>query len=141
MLLSNLTRNVEGADRMMQSDNEDLRGLHMRKLLHWYTNNQVTSAESAGVEWDHVAYITFNVSQAQDGRDLHRRRSTGILAQLIPQLRSASVLRRRGTAGTLYNMCFEEEDHYWLLHDGWSGGLFYRGEDWNGSTNLDGGSG
>lgn len=117
MLLSNLTRNVVGAGRMMQSDNEDLRGLHMRKLLHWYTSNPVRSVDGPAAEWDHVAYITFNVSQTQEGRDLLRRRSTGILAQIIPQLRSASVLRRRGTAGTLYNMCFEEEDHYWLLNE------------------------
>eukprot|EP00968_Pinguiococcus_pyrenoidosus_P016563 scaffold1610_cov257-Pinguiococcus_pyrenoidosus.AAC.16 len=113
MLLSNLSRSVHGSERLMQTHVEGLAGLHMRKLLNWY----LSSAGDKKDSWDLVAYIIFNVSQIQEGRDFMRRRSTDLLAQILPQLRSDSVLRRRGTAGTIYNLCFEEEDHYWLLNE------------------------
>lgn len=48
-------------------------------------------------------------------RDLLRRRSTSVIARLLPSLQSLNLVRRRGVSASVRNCCFEVADHDWLL--------------------------
>lgn len=122
MLLANVTATETGSKRMMQvggkeegGDAPSLQGLNMRRLLRWFLSNY--NPEAAQDDWQYVASVVCNVSQLQEGRDLLRRKSTALLHALLPQLQSENVVRRRGVAGAIRNCCFEEDDHWWLLHE------------------------
>ena len=81
-------------------------GLHVRRLLRWFLSQYDAAAEED--EWQHVASVLHNVSQLQEGRDLLRKRTTNLIASLLPQLDSCNPIRRRGVACAVRNCCFEE---------------------------------
>jgi hypothetical protein len=117
MLLANLTTVKEGAAEAMQSELDDpiLVGARVRRLIDKFLSDPSGRAGDDG--WQHVASLLCNVSQIQDGRDMLRRRSTRILPRLLVELKSPSVVRRRGVSAALRNCCYETGDHDWLLHE------------------------
>jgi len=117
------------------SGSGSIEGLHARRLLHWFIkstppplsttppakddddSSSSSSSSSSSDEWQYVASVTTNITQLQQGRDLLRRRSTNLLPQLLPSLRSPSVVRRRGVCSSIRNICFEKEDHWYLMEE------------------------
>lgn len=87
-----------------------------RRLLHWFLKSQPKTEDDKD-EWQYVSSVLCNISQLQQGRDVLRRKSTNLLTQLLPQLRSPNTVRRRGIASAVRNCCFEEEDHWWLMEE------------------------
>ena len=55
---------------------------------------------------DYIAPIVTNVTRQKAGRGLLLDPSRGFLRALASQLRSASVMRRRGCAAALRNVCY-----------------------------------
>jgi Domain of unknown function (DUF383)/Domain of unknown function (DUF384) len=79
---------------------------------------------SAHDPYQHFAAILLNMTQTQAGRQFVLRihdsegsnGSNSVLQQILPQLRSPNVLRRRGVAGAIRNCCLERESTWWMLH-------------------------
>lgn len=125
MLLANMTTTEEGARQAMDSANSEpiLRGQRMRRLITSYVGASGPASTAGAVpeeetdSWQHISSVICNISQLQEGRDLLRRRSTNILPQLLPQLESPNVIRRRGVAAAVRNCCYETSDHDWLLSE------------------------
>lgn len=121
-LLANVTTTIEGARQALQLDNPEplLHGQRMRGLVDRFVATEAP-AGAAGTDsvdgWQHVASVVCNLSQLQEGRDLLRRRSTQLVARLLPQLASPNPVRRRGVAAAVRNCCFEVSDHPWLLQE------------------------
>jgi hypothetical protein len=69
--------------------------------------------------YQHFAAVLMNSTQTLAGRrflfQLHESQPT-VLERLLPQLRSANPIRRRGIAGVLRNACLERDSAWWLLN-------------------------
>lgn len=76
--------------------------------------------------YQNFAAVLMNATQVEQGRQfvmkLHQSSTnknaapTSILQTILPQLRSTNPLRRRGTAGTIKNCCFDRDSSFYLLH-------------------------
>lgn len=136
MLLTNLSGTGEGVTQLLQKAEAGggLVGLHLRRLIQWFVTplrgpaaaNAAARAARTGDDdgegdeadtFEHVGCILANVTQDRDARRILMEPERGILAALLPQLRSPSRLRRRGVAGALRNCAFDiEEDARYLKH-------------------------
>lgn len=139
MLLTNLSGTGEGVTQLLQKADAGggLVGLHLRRLIQWFVTPlkgpaAATAAARAartgdddgdgdeGDTFEHVGCILANATQDRDARRIIMEPERGILAALLPQLRSPSRLRRRGVAGALRNCAFdidiEEGEGRYLKH-------------------------
>lgn len=89
----------------LSGQNKRLKGLHLRRLLQWFSLEPKGSGEED--EFEYVATILQNCSQMEDAREIILEPSRGLLRILLKQLSQPSVIRRRGIAGTVRNCCFE----------------------------------
>ena len=131
MFLVNMSRDEKGASALMQ-EGEEVEGLHVRRLLNWFTqpSSSTSSAAAAAAASAspaakaqqqpvmdpnaYCAHILTNVSQIAPGRRLLMHAERGYLAQLKPQLLSSNSIRRMGSFQLLKN-CFIEESHHGAL--------------------------
>lgn len=136
MLLSNLCQTTAGCLQLMQKDDRssaDLVGTHLRRLIalfltppgslkpHALAAASATLGTSDGSEpgagtaftegddFEYAAPVLQNVTQDADARTIILHPERGILAPLLQQLSSRSVIRRRGVAGAIRNCCLNEE--------------------------------
>lgn len=130
MLLANVSTTPEGARALMGYDSKmdgALLALREKKMRTLTTLFLESEAEPEGIDkdtgdakWDdeyqYVANILANISQLAEGRDflLKNRGSTTLIAELLPQLRSPNVVRRRGIAAAVRNLCFDTDNHFFL---------------------------
>ncbi|KAL7565281.1 hypothetical protein ACA910_014572 [Epithemia clementina (nom. ined.)] len=76
--------------------------------------------------YQHFAAVLMNTTQTEQGRkfllQLHYTTTKGEedgtcnFQRIIPQLKSANPIRRRGTAGTIRNICLDKDSSWWLLN-------------------------
>ena len=112
-----------------------LQGLHVRRLTRSFLANSSSSSSNSSSnssssssssnssssgpqqldEWQYVASILCNVTRLSAGRDVLKRPELRLLELLLPQLHHPNAVRRRGIAGCLRNLCFEETCHQRLL--------------------------
>lgn len=130
MLLANVSTTPEGARALMGYDgktDDALLALRERKMRTLTSRFLETEPEPEGVDkdtgdakWDdeyqYVANILANISQLEEGRNflLKNRGSTTLIAELVPQLRSPNVVRRRGISAAVRNLCFDTDNHFFL---------------------------
>lgn len=107
MLLVNLSQLETGAARLLQEEDEKLKGLHMSKLVRFFTRSTDTGVD----EYEHVGAILVNITRLETGRILLLDMSKGFLRRILPQIDSRSVVRRQGVAGSVRNCCFEADKH------------------------------
>eukprot|EP01138_Halocafeteria_seosinensis_P014948 gb/GECG01015259.1/.p1 GENE.gb/GECG01015259.1/~~gb/GECG01015259.1/.p1 ORF type:complete len:508 (+),score=75.75 gb/GECG01015259.1/:1-1524(+) len=107
ILLSNLSHTPEGCVQILQlnDQNRKLKGLHLRRLIQWFSLDPKGSGEDD--EFEYVATVLQNCSQMEDAREIVLEPSRNLLSILLQQLSERSVIRRRGIAGTVRNCCFE----------------------------------
>lgn len=120
MLLSNLCQTMEGCIQLLQQDvtgaAAGLRGLHFRLLLQWFVTPAAKFADDVAEDpFEFAGSIIHNCTQLAEARRIILEPERGILQALLPQLASASTVRRRGTAGAVRNCCFEVTRVDWLL--------------------------
>jgi hypothetical protein len=120
MLLSNLSQTGEGCDQLLGKTEgaSALVGLHLRRLIQWFAASSALAAhvpDENGNEADtfeFVACILQNLTQLPEARRIILEPERGILPALMKQLRSPSVIRRRGTAAGIRNCLFESDETY-----------------------------
>lgn len=105
MLLANLTLMDEGANRLLQENDETRRGVHISKLVYFFSRS--TDSDPGNDEFEHVASILVNVTRIKAGRRVLLDTNKSLLRQVLPQIESRSLVRQRGVAGTVRNCCFE----------------------------------
>ncbi|KAF1330096.1 hypothetical protein FI667_g5281, partial [Globisporangium splendens] len=130
MLLANVSTTPEGARALMGYDAKStdallaLREKKMRTLTTLFLESEAepegVDQETGDAKWDdeyqYVANILANISQLAEGRDflLKNRGNTTLIAELLPQLRSPNVVRRRGITSVVRNLCFDTDNHFFL---------------------------
>ena len=128
MLLVNLTQTPEGCDQVMQKSavvGGAAVGMHFRRFIQMFVQQPVTpppahdaaqqqrsssstaTVAAKGDPYEYIGEMLHNVSQLKEARELLTEPERGILPALLPQLRSASAVRRRGVAGMLRNVCVD----------------------------------
>jgi hypothetical protein len=132
MLLANVTTTPEGTKSLLGYDEKNAnahvvyREKKIRTLTSLFLENvpepEGVDKQSGEAKWDddyqYVANILANISQLEEGRQFllkHRHHNT-LVAELLPQLRSPNVIRRRGIAALVRNLCFDT-DHHFFLYD------------------------
>merc|ERR1712137_49518 len=108
MLLSNLTRYMDGCNKLMQVGDR-LQGLWVCQILDRF----VRDIESESLSW--VALSIMNVTQLEPAQHLLLDEERAIMKSLIPFMHHPQVIRRRGVLGTLKNCCFVSGSHDYLL--------------------------
>ncbi|CAM6106236.1 unnamed protein product [Calypogeia fissa] len=107
MLLVNLTQREAGAVELLQEQDAKLAGLHVNKLVRFFTR---FSGNKQGEDaFEHVAAVLVNITRLKEGRTLILEQRRGLLKQILPQIDSRSLIRRQGVAGTVRNCCFEAD--------------------------------
>lgn len=130
MLLANVTTTPEGAKALLGCDEKssgEVQAVREKKIRHLTNAFMEGEPEPEGVDantgdakWDddyqYVANVLSNISQLQEGRDFltKHRGDTTLVAALMPQLRSPNVVRRRGIASMVRNLCFDTDNHFYL---------------------------
>jgi len=71
--------------------------------------------DEADDAYAHVASVLRNLTQHEDGKKLILSQRSNLLAKLLPELDSRSRVRRRGVAGLVRNVCFDDDFHFFLL--------------------------
>lgn len=107
MLLVNLTQLDKGISSLLQTDDEQMKGLYVMKLVRSFCR---ASTESCGDQFEHVGSILVNISKKEAGRKILLDPKRGLLKQIIRQFDSSSPLRKKGVSGTIRNCCFEAEN-------------------------------
>ena len=116
MFLVNMSRDEKGASALMQ-EGEEVEGLHVRRLLNWFTQfvPPVKSGKAPVLDPNaYCAHILTNISQTAPGRRLLMNAERGYLASLKPQLSSTNDIRRMGCFQLMKN-CFIEDTHHATL--------------------------
>ncbi|KAG5177528.1 hypothetical protein JKP88DRAFT_347047 [Tribonema minus] len=132
-LLANVTTTEPGVERMLQLGGKGgPEGLHVRRLARALVTTLAAAEEAAAAaaaagggggggssggvdQWQHAASLLCNVTREETGRQILARADTGVLEDLLPQLRSAVAARRRGISGCIRNLCFDAKLHPRLL--------------------------
>jgi len=121
MLLANVTLEEEGCMQLLQADDERLQGLNVAVLLKLFVDTAEAAskvpefgAPAGGVQapdlYEHVASVLCNITSVKKTRKVVLERGRGLLNALLPQLRSRSETRRRGTAAAFKNCCMTAEE-------------------------------
>jgi hypothetical protein len=126
MLLANLCQTNAGSLQLLQKDDTkgtSVVGTHLRRLLSLFlvspgklapAGPSSAAADSLasgshgteGDDFEYVAVVLQNVTQHEEARAILIDPERKIMDALIPQLRSRSVVRRRGVAAAIRNCCF-----------------------------------
>ncbi|KAJ4711335.1 ARM repeat superfamily protein [Melia azedarach] len=107
MLLVNLTQLDDGISSLLQTEDEQLQGLYVMKLVRSFCRS---SSEISDDPFEHVGSILVNISKKEAGRKILLDSKRGLLKQIIRQFDSSSSLRKKGVSGTIRNCCFEAEN-------------------------------
>lgn len=67
--------------------------------------------------WQHMSSILCNLSRIETGRKILLKQSSGYMQKLVRQIRSRNPTRRRGAVACLRTCLFENEIHWWMLHE------------------------
>ena len=67
--------------------------------------------------WQHVAGILCNITRLEDGRRILLKQSSKFMPRLVKQIRSRNPSRRRGSVASLRTCLFENEIHWWMIHE------------------------
>jgi hypothetical protein len=67
--------------------------------------------------WQYVSSILCNLTRLEDGRSIILKQSTGYMQKLVRQIRSNNPTRRRGAVAVLRTCLFDNEIHWWMLHE------------------------
>lgn len=111
MLLSNLSQSTEACERLLQlgggggGGGGAPMGLYFRLLIQWFL-----APVTADDPFEFVAPLLQNLTQVPAARRILLEPERGILPPLLRQLGAASVVRRRGVAAVVRNLCFETGD-------------------------------
>nr|XP_054749062.1 protein HGH1 homolog [Lytechinus pictus] len=118
MILSNLTRNRAGAERVLkilQHDDDESPAVGMNKLVEAFCKEGYNKKNSS---LDYVGPLLANLTQLTEAREFVLNRERCIVQRLLPFTQyKLSMARRRGVATALRNCCFETASHEWLLGD------------------------
>jgi Domain of unknown function (DUF383)/Domain of unknown function (DUF384) len=88
------------------------------QLMEEASSKALTAEEWGRADpWQHMASVLCNLARLEGGRRLLLRRSTGYMERLVRQIRSKNATRRRGCVGALRSCLFDNDIHWWLLHD------------------------
>lgn len=110
-ILVNVTRAEAGAVALLGPEGSD----RPLPLLNRFLTPLDPSASLD--KWQNMSGILMNLSQIDGGRKFVYKISNKVLERLLPQLRSKNVIRRRGIAGVVKNICFDKDSAWWLLHE------------------------
>lgn len=113
MLLVNLTQVESCAERVLRLDNEKLKGVHAVFLLQRITR---TPPEELHDPFEHAADVLTNLTRLEAGRTVFTDQDLAAASVLVEQLDSSSVIRRRGAAACLKNLCMDEDLVRSVLH-------------------------
>lgn len=67
--------------------------------------------------WQYMSSILCNLIRLEDGRSIILKQSTGYMQKLVRQIRSNNPTRRRGAVAVLRTCLFDNEIHWWMLHE------------------------
>lgn len=118
MLLANVSLSMAGAQCLVNHE------VFLQTLTTWFMQlgPEPSGVSEAGEpQWDdevqYVANVFANVTQLQSGRDFLLQERTGetLIELLVSQFHSPNVVRRRGLANMVKNLCFETDLHAYLL--------------------------
>ena len=124
-LLSNLTQCDDGRMQFLQAESE-LKGLHLARAVALFAktcvdepldcvdlpNSHVTENEDLKKQREKdpfcwLAVLFSNISRDEEGRDALLRPDRHLLIKLFPSIQCGSLVRRRGTIGTIKNCSFQ----------------------------------
>ncbi len=118
MLLANVSLSMAGAESLVD------RQVFLQTLTTWFMQlgPEPSGVSDAGEpQWDdevqYVANVFANVTQLKAGRDflLQKRAGETLIELLVSQFHSPNVVRRRGLANMVKNLCFETHLHAYLM--------------------------
>lgn len=111
MILSNLTRTSENADKVI--DFIEKSGCNFDDLIAIFTRN---GHNKKGGNLHYLGPVFSNLSQNSRVRKYILDKEKCVIQRLLPFTGFAeSVVRRKGVVATLKNCCFDVEHHEWLL--------------------------
>jgi hypothetical protein len=123
-LLCNLSISEGGSRQLLdvifptgETLNEDFK-YGFEKFLH--RNPQLEDSDGSNTKLDalqHMASIMCNITRLEDGRKILLKQSWGYMNSFIKQIRSANIIRRRGTIASIRNCLFDTEVHWWLVNE------------------------
>ncbi len=129
MFLVNMSRDEKGAASLMQ-EGEEVEGLHVRRLLHWFCQSAPAAAPGYAAPGSnrgpvapapvmdpnaYIAHILTNISQTVAGRKLLLNEERGVIPLLKPQLTSPQPIRQLGTFQLMKNLFMEQSKLEYLL--------------------------
>ncbi|KAL5759538.1 hypothetical protein ACOSQ2_018376 [Xanthoceras sorbifolium] len=106
MLLVNLTQLDQGISSLLQTEDEQMKGLYVMKLVRSFCRASNESSD----QFEHVGSILVNISKKEAGRKILLDPKRGLLKLIIRQFDSTNPLRKKGVSGTIRNCCFEAEN-------------------------------
>lgn len=113
MILSNLTRTSENADKVIDYLEES--NLNFDDLIDVFTKN---SYNKTGAKLHYLSQVFANLSQNFRVRKSILDREKNIIQRLLSFINyTESVVRRKGVVATIKNCCFDVEHHEWLLSE------------------------
>lgn len=105
MLLSNCTRSLGAAARVLELEAGELMGRHFMQLVQAFCGQR-------GYDLDKLAWlgtVFSNITQLPQGRTYFVRRSCVMLRAILPFLDHPNTIRRGGVAGTVRNCAFDKD--------------------------------
>ena len=119
MVLANVTISTEGSKAVVRD--EKLGEILLTSLTHWFMSTEPepegTDSNTFEPVWDdefqYVANILANITQVEEGREFlwQQPNTKFLIEELLPQLRSPNVIRRRGICNMYKNLAFEKQFH------------------------------
>lgn len=109
-VLANVTRSEAGAVALLGNECSD-------RPMPLLTRFLLPPPANGNDPWQHIAGILMNLTQVEAGRKFVSKKSSKVLERLLPQLRSTNVVRRKGVAGVIKNICFDKDSAWWLLNE------------------------
>eukprot|EP01041_Mallomonas_annulata_P003186 gene3186-6283_t len=67
--------------------------------------------------WQYFSNVICNISRIDEGRKYIIQRSNNYIPKLLQQIPSKNITRRRGIIATIRNICFDSDEHLWLIYD------------------------
>ncbi|XP_066265607.1 protein HGH1 homolog [Branchiostoma lanceolatum] len=113
MILSNVTREESGAEKVLDSLVKGDVGL--AKVVEVFCQE---GYNKKGKQLHYIGPMLSNLTQLREARQFILDRERCVVQRLLPFTQyQGSVIRRGGIVGALKNCCFETAHHEWLLSD------------------------
>ncbi|KAI8506776.1 Protein hgh1 [Branchiostoma belcheri] len=113
MILSNVTREESGAERVLDSLVKGDVGL--AKVVEVFCQE---GYNKKGKQLHYIGPMLSNLTQLSEARQFVLDHDRCVIQRLLPFTQyQGSVIRRGGIVGALKNCCFETAHHQWLLSD------------------------